>query len=41
MKKEDIKKATEYYNKVNKNSKSGSLADKANMVKKYNEKNNK
>ncbi len=41
QKKEDIKKATEYYNKVNKNSKSGSLADKANMVKKYNEKNNK
>ncbi|MFG6368395.1 MAG: YidC/Oxa1 family membrane protein insertase [Lachnospiraceae bacterium] len=33
---EDIKKATEYYNK---NAKPGSLASKANMVKQYNEKN--
>lgn len=33
---EDIKKATEYYNK---NAKPGSLAAKANMVKQYNEKN--
>lgn len=40
-KKEDIKKATEYYNKTNKNAKPGSLASKANMVKQYNEKNNK
>lgn len=38
---EEIKKATEYYNKMNKNSKSGSIANKANMVKQYNEKNNK
>lgn len=38
QKKEDIKKATEYYNK---NAKPGSLASKANMVKQYNEKNNK
>lgn len=34
----EIKKATEYYNK---NAKPGSLASKANMVKQYNEKNNK
>ncbi len=40
-KQEDIKKATEYYNKTNKNAKPGSLAAKANMVKQYNEKNNK
>ena len=33
---EDIKKATEYYNK---NAKPGSLTSKANMVKQYNEKN--
>ena len=33
-----IKEATEYYNK---NAKPGSLAAKANMVKQYNEKNNK
>ena len=33
-----MKKATEYYNK---NAKPGSLAAKANMVKQYNEKNNK
>ena len=33
---EDIRKATEYYNK---NAKPGSLAAKANMVKQYNEKN--
>ena len=32
---EDIKKATEYYNK---NAKPGSLSAKANMVKQYNEK---
>jgi len=38
QKKEDVKKATEYYNK---NAKSGSLAAKANMVRQYNEKNNK
>ena len=38
---EDIKKATEYYSKSNKNAKPGSLAAKANMVKQYNEKNNK
>jgi YidC/Oxa1 family membrane protein insertase len=35
---EDIRKSTEYYNK---NAKAGSLASKANMVKQYNEKNNK
>lgn len=34
----EIKKATEYYNK---NAKPGSIASKANMVKQYNEKNNK
>ncbi len=34
---EAIKKASEYYNK---NAKAGSIASKANMVKKYNEKNN-
>lgn len=33
-----VKKSTEYYNK---NAKAGSLASKANMVKQYNEKNNK
>ena len=33
-----IKESTEYYNK---NAKPGSLAAKANMVKQYNEKNNK
>ena len=38
QKKEDVKKATEYYNK---NAKPGSLAAKANMVRQYNEKNNK
>ena len=37
-KEEAITKATEYYSK---NVKSGSLAAKANMVKEYNEKNNK
>lgn len=41
QKKEDIKKSTEYYNSSNKNAKPGSLAAKANMVKQYNEKNNK
>ncbi|MBE5886308.1 MAG: YidC/Oxa1 family membrane protein insertase [Lachnospiraceae bacterium] len=41
QKKEEMKKATEYYNKTNKNAKPGSLAAKANMVKQYNEKNNK
>ena len=41
QKKEDVKKATEYYNQANKNAKPGSLAAKANMVKQYNEKNNK
>jgi YidC/Oxa1 family membrane protein insertase len=35
---EDIRKSTEYYNK---NAKPGSLASRANMVKQYNEKNNK
>ena len=35
---EEIRKSTEYYNK---NAKPGSLASKANMVKQYNEKNNK
>ena len=35
---EEMKKSTEYYNK---NAKPGSLASKANMVKQYNEKNNK
>ncbi len=35
---EELKKSTEYYNK---NAKPGSLAAKANMVKQYNEKNNK
>ena len=34
----EIKVATEYYNQ---NAKPGSLASKANMVKQYNEKNNK
>jgi len=33
-----VKKSTEYYNR---NAKAGSLASKANMVKQYNEKNNK
>ena len=33
-----MKKSTEYYNK---NAKPGSIASKANMVKQYNEKNNK
>ena len=37
-KEEAIKKATEYYNN---NAKPGSLTAKANMVKQYNEKNNK
>ena len=37
--KEEVKKSTEYYNKNN--AKPGSLAAKANMVKQYNEKNNK
>lgn len=37
QKADDIKKSTEYYNS---NAKSGSLASKANMVKQYNEKNN-
>ena len=41
QKQEEMKKATEYYNKTNKNAKAGSLAAKANMVKQYNEKNNK
>ncbi len=41
QKQEDMKKATEYYNKMNKDAKPGSLAAKANMVKQYNEKNNK
>ncbi len=41
QKKEEMQKATEYYNKTNKNAKPGSLAAKANMVKQYNEKNNK
>lgn len=41
QKQEEMKKATEYYNSVNKNAKPGSLAAKANMVKQYNEKNNK
>ena len=40
QKQEEMKKATEYYNKTNKNAKAGSLAAKANMVKQYNEKNN-
>ncbi len=40
-KKEEIRKATEYYNKTNKDSKAGSIAAKANMVKQYNERNNK
>ncbi len=38
---EDIRKATEYYNKASKNAPAGSLASKANMVKNYNERNNK
>ena len=38
--KEAIKDSTEYYSKVN-DKKPGSLAAKANMVKLYNEKNNK
>lgn len=38
QKAEEVKKATEYYNS---NAKPGSLASKANMVKQYNEKNNK
>ena len=37
-KEEAVKKATEYYKS---NAKPGSIADKANMVKQYNEKNNK
>ena len=37
-KNEAMKKATEYYNK---NAKPGSIAAKANMVRQYNEKNNK
>ena len=37
-KEEAIKKSTEYYNK---NAKPGSMMSKANMVKQYNEKNNK
>lgn len=37
--KEEVKKSTEYNNKNN--AKPGSLAAKANMVKQYNEKNNK
>ncbi len=41
QKQEEMKKATEYYNSVSKNAKPGSLAAKANMVKQYNEKNNK
>ena len=41
QRREEIKKATEYYNKTNKGGKSGSIADKANMVKQYNERNNK
>jgi len=41
QKQEEMKKATEYYNKTNKDAKPGSLAAKANMVKQYNEKNNK
>ena len=39
QKQEEMKKATEYYNKTNKNAKAGSLAAKANMVKQYNENN--
>jgi YidC/Oxa1 family membrane protein insertase len=35
---EEVRKSTEYYNK---NAKAGSIASKANMVKQYNEKNNK
>jgi YidC/Oxa1 family membrane protein insertase len=35
---EEVRKSTEYYNK---NAKPGSLASRANMVKQYNEKNNK
>lgn len=38
QKAEDIKRSTEYYNK---NARPGSLASKANMVRQYNEKNNK
>lgn len=38
QKAEDVKQSTEYYNK---NEKSGSLSSKVNMVKQYNEKNNK
>ncbi len=41
QKKEDIKKSTDYYNSMNKDAKPGSLAAKANMVRQYNEKNNK
>lgn len=41
QKKEDIRKSTDYYNSMNKDAKPGSLAAKANMVKQYNEKNNK
>ena len=37
-KEEAVRKSTEYYNK---NAKPGSIAAKANMVKQYNEKNNK
>ncbi len=40
QKQEEIKKATDYYSS-NSNAKPGSLASKANMVKQYNEKNNK
>ena len=36
-KEEAVRKSTEYYNK---NAKPGSIASKANMVKQYNEKNN-
>ena len=38
VKDEAVKNSTEYYNS---NAKAGSLASKANMVKQYNEKNNK
>ena len=41
QKKEDIKNSTEYYNSMNKDAKPGSLAAKANMVRQYNERNNK
>lgn len=39
--KEEIQKNTEYYNNTSSNAKPGSLMAKANMVKQYNEKNNK